>query len=322
MNIVRKLREKNVTIFILEVIIFWVIFFVNGYAWVHGFDKISDILKIILVIGMLGLVISVINTFRKVKRLGSKLMVLMLVVIQLLFLCFYIPKFEGYSSEGLYSINRKKEVNGSYYIFINSSSGYVKVKCERDIYEKLVVDKHVSYPFSYRSLYYDNENGVLQGSIDIANAFSNDTPTEPPVITITNANMQLDYIMAKKVWRDEVYGGEDPFKAMLLNVSLDKIRYLEIGSTIKLNFMNRPPCKISVSDILLDKTGKLVISENALLDDRFSSSSEIYSFVVSQNLASEISSYYEKNENIIRGLRVTATWGLKQCEYDFVIKTP
>lgn len=321
MNIVRKLRGKNVTIFILQIIIFWVIFFVNGYAWVHGFDKISDILKIILVIGMLGLVISLINTFRKVKRLGSKFMVLILFVIQLLFLCFNIPKFEGYSSSGLHSITGKKEVNGSYYIFIKSSSGYVKVKCEKDIYEKLVVDKHVSYPFSYRSLYNDSENGVLQGSIDIANAFSNDTPTEPPVITITNANMQLDYNIAKKVWRDEVYVGEDPFKAMLLNVSLDKIRYLEIGSTIKLNFMNRPPSKISVSDILLDKTGKLVVSENALNEDHFSSSSEIYSFVVNQNLASEISSYYVKNENIIRGLRVTATWGFNQCEYDFVIKT-
>ncbi|SEW24693.1 hypothetical protein [[Clostridium] fimetarium] len=52
MEIKKYLGVKNVIIFAIEVVLFWIIFFLHCYFWINGKDAIAGALLMVLMAGM------------------------------------------------------------------------------------------------------------------------------------------------------------------------------------------------------------------------------------------------------------------------------
>lgn len=144
---------------------------------------------------------------------------------------------------------------------------------------------------------------------------------EPPKLTITIGNKQLDYIVAKNQWNGAKYDREDTFKTILKNVSESEITYIEIGKTVTINFTNNFPDKFTISDILIDKNGNQRYSNKEIISIPVKLKNGTCSFEIKNHFASALSSYYVEGKTDIRGFRMVASWGENECEYAFIIKT-
>ncbi len=182
----KKLQAISVKTFVLEIILFWIIWFIHGYMWVNGFDIVSDILRIVTVIGMLIIMLSVILVVIQIKRdfesdqslsISKKIgtIIIFVAFIAIHSIMYFSFSDMGYSIGGLMSIANKQVDDGKYYFYIKStdSNHLVKIGCTYDVYEKLIINKDVMYTFSYRWLTYFDDKGVLEGSIDTTDIIDN-----------------------------------------------------------------------------------------------------------------------------------------------------
>jgi len=177
MEIKKYLGVKNVIIFAIEVVLFWIIFFLHCYFWINGKDAIADALLMVLIAGMAIIIISFFNiiiNFKKdfsvnnifvVKKIALVLMLMLLFVAHII-MCFSFYDRMGSTISGGRSIVNKQETEDLYYFYVKHNNYIVKIECTKDIYDNLIVDEKVMYVFSYRILEYDNDEGVLYGSID------------------------------------------------------------------------------------------------------------------------------------------------------------
>lgn len=181
-----KLRPISVTAFVLEVFLFWILHFINGYAFVNGIDTISDPLRGVFVIGTFVIaflaVLTIIQMVRDFKTDSAmsgikKIGIITVFVVSIFIHINMYSSFTnmGYTSSGLFSITDKKEIGDSYYLYIKRSNGgrYVQIQCAKEIYDELIVDEKVGYVFSYRWLTYKNDIGVLVRSIDTTDFIDN-----------------------------------------------------------------------------------------------------------------------------------------------------
>jgi hypothetical protein len=144
---------------------------------------------------------------------------------------------------------------------------------------------------------------------------------EPPKLTITIGDKQLDYIVAKNEWNGAKYDREDTFKTILKKVSISELPYIEIGNTVTISFKNNPPSKFNIMDILVDENGKQRDSNKEIVTIPVKLKDGKVSFKIEKHLASDLSSYYIEGKTDIRGFRMIATWGENECEYAFIIRT-
>lgn len=150
---------------------------------------------------------------------------------------------------------------------------------------------------------------------------SSTKPKEPPEITITIGEKQLDYIVAKNKWNGAVYDREDTFHTILKKGSESEIPYIEIGNTATISFSSNPPTKFIIMDILIDENGNPIYSYKEVNNIPVELKDGKVSFEVNRHFASFLSSYWEEGKTDIRGFRMIATWGENECEYAFIIKT-
>lgn len=172
--------NKYIGIFVLEVILFWVLWFAYGYVWLNNYDNTSNVLRIVMLIWLIIIVLSAVSCFvliiRETTKKSKVFPVAVFIIFVLIHLGMYL-KFSSmaYSTSGIFNIVDKKVEESEYYFYIDNTnqSGLVKIECEQDIYEKLLVDENVSYTFTYRWLTYNNDIGVLQGNVDMENIIDN-----------------------------------------------------------------------------------------------------------------------------------------------------
>jgi len=177
MEIKKYLGVKNVIIFAIEVVLFWIIFFLHCYFWINGKDAIAGALRMVLIAGMVIIIISffeIIINFKKafsannifvVKKIALVLILMVLFVAHII-MCFSFYDKMGRTISGCRSIVNKQETEDLYYFYVKHNNHIVEIECTKDIYDNLIVDEKVMYVFSYRILQYDNDEGVLDGSID------------------------------------------------------------------------------------------------------------------------------------------------------------
>ena len=144
---------------------------------------------------------------------------------------------------------------------------------------------------------------------------------EPPKLTITIGEMQLDYIVAKNKWNGAIYDREGTFQTILKKGSKIEIPYIEIGNTATISFTNNPPIKFTIKDILIDEHGNQRYSDKEIINIPVELKDGKVSFNIKKHFASALSSYYVEGKTDIRGFRVIATWGENECEYAFIIRT-
>lgn len=142
---------------------------------------------------------------------------------------------------------------------------------------------------------------------------------EPPKLTITIDDKQLDYVVAKNQWDGAEYDREDTFQAILKKEI--EIPYIELGSKATISFINNPPREFSISDIIIDENGRQRYTSKEIMNIPIKLKDGKGSFKIKKHMASGLSSYYVEGKTDIRGFRLTAAWGENECEYAFIIRT-
>lgn len=150
---------------------------------------------------------------------------------------------------------------------------------------------------------------------------SQNLPQEPPQITITIEDKELEYVVGKNQWDGSIYDRKDTFKTILKKGSESEIPYIEIGNTATISFKNSPPSKFTISDILIDKNGNQRYSDKEIINIPVELKHGKCSFEIKKHLASGLSSHYVEGKTDIRGFKMIATWGENECEYGFIIRT-
>ena len=145
------------------------------------------------------------------------------------------------------------------------------------------------------------------------------TMKEPPDISITIDNKEIDYVSAKNKWDGSVYDREDTF-VTILNEEKD-IPVFKNGSISKITFKTNPPDEFKIMDILIDENGRQIYTDKEIINIDVELNNGKCSFAIEKYLASFLSSQYESGEKDIRGFRLIASWGENECEYAFIIKT-
>ena len=181
----RLLGVSRVAIFVIEVISFWIIFFLNGYFWLYGE---GDIYRAVIMLLAFAVVIIIINFFWTLIKLKNDFLIakdisvirkMALVFVVLIFfvthiiMCFSFYDKMGSHTSGSFTIANKQEMGNSYYLYVNRNNHLVEIECTKDIYNNLIVDEKVQYVFSYNILIYNDDKGVLEGSIDTKDYIDN-----------------------------------------------------------------------------------------------------------------------------------------------------
>lgn len=146
------------------------------------------------------------------------------------------------------------------------------------------------------------------------------TPAGPPEIKITIDNKQLEYVVAKNIWDGVAYDREDTFESILKKTPESSIPYINIGSTVVIDFSDNPPDKLIVTDLIIYRNGNKIHFDKTTDSFPVELSNNIVSFKIARHTSS-LSSSDIINKINIRGFRVIAKWGENECEYAFVIKT-
>jgi hypothetical protein len=146
------------------------------------------------------------------------------------------------------------------------------------------------------------------------------SPKEPPEITVTIGEKEIDYVTAKNIWNNAIYDREGTFQTILKKGSKIVIPYIEIGKIAVINFKSYPPDKLTISDILVAENGTQMYSYKEIVNIPVEFKNGKCSFEVKKHFASMLSSYYIEGKTDLRGFRITATWGDNECEYAFIIR--
>ncbi len=155
--------------------------------------------------------------------------------------------------------------------------------------------------------------GVMSGCSSSGNM------QEPPELSISVGDKQLDYVAAKNKWNGSIYDREDTFISIVKEQN--EIPVFENGSIVEISFKSNPPDKFTVSDILIDENGRQIYTDKEIKNIPVELNNSKCSFEITPHFASALSSYYEPNKKEIRGFRMIASWGENECEYAFIIKT-
>lgn len=177
------MKKVNPFIILIEVLLFWVIWFVKDYLWLYGFDVFADILMFVLIGGMVTIIASVVVSIITILRSRSSgyeigiMRVSFSVIIVVLIAIFHFSIFSvfidsGFYTGGLISINSKDIDEERYYFeVLHGDNEVVRLECEEDTYMQLLVDEDVAYHMEYRWLIYDDK-GVIY-NIDIVDFIDN-----------------------------------------------------------------------------------------------------------------------------------------------------
>ena len=145
------------------------------------------------------------------------------------------------------------------------------------------------------------------------------TVEEPPAISVSIDNKEIEYVSAKNKWNGSVYDREDTFVTILKEEK--DIPIFINGSIAEITFKSNPPDEFKIMDILIDEKGRQIYTDKEIINIPVELNNGKCSFEIEKHLASFLSSYYEPEKKDIRGFRMIASWGENECEYAFIIKT-
>ncbi len=149
---------------------------------------------------------------------------------------------------------------------------------------------------------------------------TSNTMKEPPEMLIHIGDMKIEYVVAKNKWNGQQYDREDTFVTILKEQK--DIPVIDIGSFAEITFEGEMPDEFTVSDIIIDETGRPIYTDKEIKEIQVVlHGDKYYTFEIQKHFASYLSSYYEQDKKDIRGFRMIASWGDNEYEYAFVIKT-
>ncbi len=145
---------------------------------------------------------------------------------------------------------------------------------------------------------------------------SGKSPKEPPEISITAGNVSLPWVVGLNKWDGAIYDREDTFKDFF-NKNNEVIE-LELGTKITIDFKDHEPDEVVVEEYILKDNGEQ-FSEGSEPKDIEGITFKGDKMTFSLEESSEVPSEAVINGYIMRGFRVTCTWGENECEYAIVV---
>lgn len=171
-----------IILFLISIILFCLDFYFVQYAWMNFNDTAFNIAEICLIVFNVAIVVCGVilikNAANKVKnkKLFAVLqsVVLIAIVIFNLFKSYTIHNsFEQITASA--SIYAKDIIDGEYFITLineTDTQKFVKMKCDKSTYDKLIADENVQYQIEYRLSASDEGTGSLH-HIDTDNYIDN-----------------------------------------------------------------------------------------------------------------------------------------------------
>ncbi|MGM9974573.1 MAG: hypothetical protein ACI33K_11100 [Clostridiaceae bacterium] len=143
------------------------------------------------------------------------------------------------------------------------------------------------------------------------------SPEEPPEISIIAGNVSLPWVVGLNKWDGAIYDREDTFKDFF-NKNNEVIE-LELGTKITIDFKDHEPDEVVVEEYILKDNGEQFSEGSEPKDiEGITFKGDKMTFVLEES--SEVPSEAVINGYIMRGFRVTCTWGENECEYAIVVK--
>ncbi|KWX75111.1 hypothetical protein [Paenibacillus jilunlii] len=139
-------------------------------------------------------------------------------------------------------------------------------------------------------------------------------------LTITIGDESINFVSSDYSKDNNSENDKTIFEFAFKQDNLTDIKYIKLNTKITLDFGNNPPDSVAVKDILLDSNGKFLYSDKLSSDISLTNEGHKFFFLLNKNPASLLSSKFDNKKVDIRGFEITATWGLNEERYAFVIK--
>lgn len=144
---------------------------------------------------------------------------------------------------------------------------------------------------------------------------------EAPKIILTAGDTTIGYISGVQPVNGEIKDASGSFRNIMQGDSEITAPYIKLGDKINAKFSGDMPKRVTLKDYILDDKGNITYGEKLAKDVPIKRDKNSYSFKLERNPAQFLSSKFTPDSPVIRGFRLSCTWGEQVCEYDFVIKT-
>ncbi|MDK2903200.1 MAG: hypothetical protein PWQ93_1119 [Clostridiales bacterium] len=165
----------SIVLFIVSILLFWADWFIIQYSWANMYDgmfRISENALIpILVLMLITGICSFASVVKRVKSKGgspvlkSSILIIALIVIVGTCATFtHSLTSTGYQVTAVVNVESKEADDSShYYLLIKGvdTDNPVKIKCDKETYNKIQVDENILYTIEYRLNLFDSKSGNL-----------------------------------------------------------------------------------------------------------------------------------------------------------------
>lgn len=181
-----KIIVVSLVLFIVSVALFWVDWVILQYAWSNLYDGVFNtaiifLIPLLCLAALLG-VISFIMLVKKNAKSGrnsmSKTLLMIIVLISVLAIQTFSVVELSKTGEHVFTVQNIESIeikNGEHFLVVKkpNSQEFIKIKCDKNTYSSVIVDKDVLYTFTYRVELFDKNKGILEKQINIDDTIDN-----------------------------------------------------------------------------------------------------------------------------------------------------
>lgn len=181
-----KIIVVSLVLFIVSVLLFWVDWFILQYAWSNVYDGVFNTANILLIpllclaalFGVTSIVMLVKKNAKSGRNSMSKTLLMIIVLISVLAIQIFSVVELSKTGERVFTVQNIESIeseNGEYFLVVEKpkSEGFIKIKCDKNTYYSVIVDKDVLYTFTYRVELFDKNKGILEEQINIDDIVDN-----------------------------------------------------------------------------------------------------------------------------------------------------
>lgn len=146
---------------------------------------------------------------------------------------------------------------------------------------------------------------------------------QPPKILIMSNEEIIDWNLGLNQWNGAKYDRQDTLIALMEGKEVKDLAYVKNGEPISIEFLGTPPETLSLSEAIVNEEGREVYTYREVRSVDLLARDTNYVFDLTPNPAGHLSSHTStyKKGGLLRGYRLTCSWGDNSCEYGFVIRS-
>lgn len=142
-----------------------------------------------------------------------------------------------------------------------------------------------------------------------------------PDISVRAGETELSWVMGLNKWDGAVIDRMDNYE-QFMNLYPELVK-VELGTEITVEFLGGSPDSVTLRDEVLSADGRRKYDEKVTKASELAVRDGAISFSLEPHFAVYLSSSTEDYEPgaVIRGFKLSCSWGENECEYAFVLRT-